>query len=146
MTKRMFSFVMMVCAMIGAVNHARAQIAPYQSVATLSASSTSVIWDAPAATYGPLLSLQALGLTNAATLKVDHIIAVTSAMSITNAVETAAAGDTLLAYPSSAVYTNGVISVKPVWLVPGDKLLFTASAANGGAVGRIVIRAGFPGN
>lgn len=157
MTKRMFIVGMLAVAVIGAVEHARAQAAPYQSVATIAAGETTVNWQAPADTYGPLLSLQAIGLTNGATLKVEHIIPYTSTANITNTVETAAAGATLLVYPPGyiapqSVCTNttlGVVittsPVKPVYLNPGDKLRFTASLTNGPTAARIVIRAGFPG-
>lgn len=157
MPKRMFICGLMAVAMIGVVDHARAQTAPYQAVATIAAAGTAVNWDAPAATYGPLLSLQSYGLTNAATLAVYHIIPVSSTVNITNTVETAATGGSLLVYPQGyiapqSVCTNttlGVVltttPVKPVYLNPGDKLRFVASAATGPVAAKIVIRAGFPG-
>lgn len=150
MPKKLFICGLMAVAMIGMVDHARAQAAPYQDEAVIEAGQTSVNWDVPAATYGPLLSLQAYNLTNGATLAVQHIIPVTSSVSLTNTVETAAAGATLLVYPpgTSYVCTNTtlgtVVTYKPILLTPGDKLRFTTSIAHGSA-GYVVIRAGFTG-
>jgi len=137
-------------ALAGLTGLAQAQTAPYQATATITSGATSVEWDVPAATYGPLLSLQAYNLTNGATLAVSHIIKASSTVNLTNTVETAAAGATLLVYPSATSYvctntTEGtVVTYKPVWLTPGDKLRFTTSIANGSS-SIIVIRAGFSG-
>ena len=137
-------------ALAGLTGLAQAQTAPYQATATITNGATSVEWDVPAATYGPLLSLQAYNLTNGATLAVSHIVKASSTVSLTNTVETAAAGATLLVYPSDTSYvctntTEGtVVTYKPVWLTPGDKLRFTTSIANGSS-SIIVIRAGFSG-
>jgi hypothetical protein len=154
--KRMFLCGLMAVALVGMVDRAHAQPAPYSDTAVLAIGQTVVDWDVPAATYGPLLSLQALGLTNAATLKVDHLVSYGNGTWVTNAVEAAAAQTTLHVYPAEYLApqyyctntTTGTTlvttPVKPVWLVPGDKLRFTASAAHGSA-GTVIIRAGFPG-
>ena len=143
-------------ALAGLTGLAQAQTAPYQATATITNGATSVEWDVPAATYGPLLSLQAYNLTNGATLAVSHIVKASSTVSLTNTVESAAAGATLLVYPSGYVAPQSVCTntttgtvitttpVKPVLLVPGDKLRFTTSIANGSS-SIIVIRAGFSG-
>jgi hypothetical protein len=97
------------------------------------------LWPVPALENGCLLSLQVVGVTNAATVAVKHIIPYGSGGAVTNTVETAAANGTLYVYPADYVpyyVTNGVILTtsnlppKPVWLVPGDFLLFTLSATN----------------
>lgn len=144
---------LIVAAVFGPALTASAQAAPYQDEVSIASGSTTVTWEAPAATYGPLLSLQTYNMAGVATLAVSHIVKASSAISLTNTVETAAAGGTLLTYPSALIYactnttTGAVISYKPVWIVPGDKLVFTASVTNGRPTDAIiVIRAGHPGN
>ncbi len=141
------------CGALAAVCLAAAAAAqtPVQSQAAIPAGETSVSWSVPAGLSGPLLSLQARGLTNGATLAVSHLIPYTGGV-LTNAIETAAAGDTLLVYParyiapvtSTYVTSDVPVSVtsappKPAWLGRGDSLVFTASAANGAAA-VVVIR------
>ncbi len=133
-----------------------AQPAPYTDQADITPGTLTATWDVPAATYGPLLSLQGVGLASGATIAVNHLIAYGSASYVTNAVETAASGTALLVYPQgyvapASVCTNTTLGtvitstpVKPVWLVPGDKLVFTVSATNMSA-SAVVIRAGLPG-
>lgn len=132
---------------------AQAQPAPYTSRAVIPADAAVAVWSAPSVTYGPLLSIQTRDL-GANTLKVDHLIAIPGGGVLTNAVEASAANATLHVYPSQysppQYYATGDVAlasspVKPVWLTPGDKLLFTSSATNVIGAASIVIRAGFPG-
>ena len=127
------------CAILAltGVGYALAQT-PVQSQAVIPAGDTSIAWTVPAGMSGALLSLQAVGITNSATLAVSHIIPYTGG-SITNAIESTAAGGTLLAYASAYLSASNT-PAKPVWLCRGDSLVFTASAANGSPA-TIVIRA-----
>lgn len=122
---------------VAAAGLVRAQT-PVQSQAVIPAGDTSVAWAVPAGMSGALLSLQADGVTNAATLAVSHVIPYVGG-TITNTVETAAAGNTLLAYPSVYLSDTNTPAL-PVWLCRGDWLLITASAASGRDV-TVVIRA-----
>lgn len=141
-----------VAGILAAVAPAPAQLLPIQAQTAITSGATTVDWAVPAGAYGPLLSLHARGLTNAATLKVEHLVPYTGGI-FTNTVEAAAAGDTLLVYPPAYVpvqyyVTNNVILAssppKPVLLARGDSLRFTVTAANSVSA-PIVIRLGIPG-
>lgn len=103
------------------------------------AGSASVNWPVPSLGNGRLLTLQPMGITNAATVAVYHLVPYGSGRYITNAVEAAAANGTLYAYVGDATYTTNTVQVaKPVWLVPGDYLRFVLSDTNGQAT--VVLR------
>jgi cytoskeletal protein RodZ len=150
------SILMALVAVLGIVGFAQAQTAPYTDKATIAAASLTSTWSSPAATYGPLLSLQGVTLASGATFAVSHLVSYGTDSFITNAVETAASGTALNVYPQGYISPQNVCTntttgtvitttpVKPVWLAPGDKLLFTVSATNM-VPSYIVIRAGFPG-
>jgi hypothetical protein len=100
-------------------------------------------WTVPLRQYGSLLTLQALGAGSAETLAVKHVSTYAAGKAVTNTVETAAARNTLLVYPTEYVppittyyVTNDVIltatstPVKPVHVQPGDKFLLRLSATN----------------
>ena len=151
---RKFLTAILAMALIGIATAplpARAQLAPFQSKAVITNGATTADWDVPAATMGPLYSLQAINLTNGATLAVSHLVSYGNGAYATNTVETAASGGTLLCYPSAACFVcsnlTSIVTIKPRWLTTGDKLRFTVSAANGntGVVTTVIIKAGFPG-
>jgi hypothetical protein len=156
-----FIRLMAVMAFALCVGIAHAQVAPNQYTVAITSGATVATWECPVQQYGALLSVQSLGLTNSQTLAVAHISTYATGKAYTNTVETALAAATLSVYPqaympvgltytapmiSSYVRTNDVVQsttntitftastspVKPVWLIPGDKLLLTISAVNTG--------------
>ena len=121
---------------------ARAQGAPvlYAHSHTLNAVYSE--WTVPYHQDGALLSLQALGITNSATVAVNHITTYETGKALTNTVESALAVNTLYVYPEryqppQSVCTNTTIGtvitttpVKPVYLTAGDRISFVLSATN----------------
>lgn len=141
-------FLFSLCCLSGVIGLTAPAQTPVQVQATIGVNDTVVDWTVPSGAYGPLLSLQITGLANAATLKVEHLVAFTGGI-FTNAIEATAAADTLLVYPAAYVapqtyVTNDLVlvtsPVKPIYLARGDKLRFTPSATNGAA--KVVMRVG----
>jgi hypothetical protein len=141
---RKFIFALMIIAAVFtfAVS-AKAQHAPVQYTHEHAMNAVYSEWTVPYAQQGALLSLQMLGITNAATVAVQHIATYASGKAVTNAVEATAANSTLYVYPSAYIapvttyyVTNDVIltatstPVKPVWLGAGDRISFVLSATN----------------
>lgn len=137
----LFGLLLVIAALCTAPAFAQLQPSAHEVPVVWGDSNT--LWPVPALENGCLLSLQVVGVTNAATVAVKHIVPYGSGGAVTNTVETAAANGTLYVYPADYVppvtayyVTNDVILTavsappKPVWLVPGDFLLFTLSATN----------------
>jgi hypothetical protein len=121
---------------------ARAQAAPAQYVHSHALNAVYSEWTVPYHQDGALLSLQALGITNSATVAVNHITTYETGKALTNTVESALAVNTLYVYPEryqppQSVCTNTTTGtvitttpVKPVYLTAGDRLSFVLSATN----------------
>ena len=140
-----FIRLMAVMAFALCVGIAHAQVAPNQYTVAITSGATVATWECPVQQYGALLSVQSLGLTNSQTLAVAHISTYATGKAYTNTVETALAAATLSVYPQAYIPPQSVCTntttgtvitttpVKPVWLIPGDKLLLTISAAQNAA-------------
>ena len=126
---------------------------PVQFQGTIAIGATSVDIAVPAGVEGALWTIQPRNMTNASTLKVEHLIPFTGG-TFTNTIETAAAADTLLTYPTEYVpaltyggyASTNITSVtfpSPRPLERGDTLRFTVSAANGSAT-YVTVRASVP--
>ena len=118
----------------------------YPLAITASDVAAATEWTVPYRQDGALLTWQALGAGSAETVEVKHISAYSATAAYTNTIETAAARNTLHAYPTAyvppqSVCTNTTLGVvittspiKPVFLQAGDKLTFKLSATNASSV------------
>lgn len=119
-----------------------AQVAPVQYVHPHTLNAVYSEWTVPYHQEGSLLSLQALGITNSATVAIKHITTYATGKALTNTVEAALAVNTLYVYPATyqppqSVCTNTTTGtvitttpVKPVYLTAGDRISFVLSATN----------------
>lgn len=93
----------------------------------------NTLWTVPNLENGALLSIQPAAITNGATVSVKHLIPYGSGSYVTNSVIGAATNGVSYAF-------NPAYIAAPVWLVPGDYLLFTLSSTNTAA--DIILRTG----
>jgi hypothetical protein len=119
----------------------------YPLAITASDVAAATEWTVPYRQDGALLTWQALGAGSAETVEVKHISAYSATAAYTNTIETAAARNTLHAYPTAYVppltyaFATSDVPVtvtstppKPVFLQAGDKLTFKLSATNASSV------------
>ena len=131
--RKIMSLIIAGAALLSLAPAARSQIIPSAHEVEIAWGAGTNLWAVPNLENGALLSIQPAAITNGATVAVSHLIPYGTGSYVTNSVIGAATNGVSYAF-------NPAYVAAPVWLVPGDYLLFTLSATNTAA--DIILRTG----